>query len=721
MLRRFAFAAGCFLLPAVAPSAIADVGLTGQTGLINMPDGRLLPDGTLKIGGYFARPYTGFYGGVTILPFLEGTLRYNRIMGVPGFSGPDQAGYGDYKDKILDLKLRVLEEDDWLPAVAVGTNDVLGTGLFKSRYLAASKRWDGLDLSLGVGTGKIDGAFGGVRYRPERWNGFGVVAEYDANDYAQHPFADRTGIADQKKGPTFALEYQWAWVGTQLAWQRDDLAANAYLAIPLDRKRYIPWLDEPEPYTRIRPRPSALQWAAEGEHRERVVAELLADDFRNVQVAYADGVLRAVLTSNRIASVPRAVGRATRILVGLAPLETRRIEVTYTRRDLPLATYVFDDLETLQNYFVGNIPRGTLADRVRIEYAQPDSTELGPDAALAEKNEALAAAAEKPFSLRFSDEGAPLTLRSEDVRQNRAGIRPSADVFFNDPSGAFRYGIHLLGQAERRLAPKLWLDGELRLTVLEDISGVTQASNSRLPHVRTDVAEYYRATKFRLNKLVASRYFQPAERDTARVSAGIYEEMFAGVGGQWLHVFKRSPLAADIAVDWVKQRDFNGWFGFRDYQTVTAIASVHYQLPMGVRATVRGGRFLARDQGARFEINRRFRSGFELGAWYTVTNGHDETPPGAPGNPYYDKGVFFVMPFGPLLTRDTQGYRSMAISPWTRDVGQMVRSPGDLYGFVDRTYYHDLRGTDGLSGFGDVDDDYALPALGADSRLGPLF
>ena len=38
-----------------------------------------------------------------------------------------------------------------------------------------------------------------------------------------------------------------------------------------------------------------------------------------------------------------------------------------------------------------------------------------------------------------------------------------------------------------------------------------------------------------------------------------------------------------------------------------------------------------------------------------------------------------------MLTRDTQARASFALAPWTRDVGQMVVSPGDLYTQFDRT------------------------------------
>ena len=110
----------------------------------------------------------------------------------------------------------------------------------------------------------------------------------------------------------------------------------------------------------------------------------------------------------------------------------------------------------------------------------------------------------------------------------------------------------------------------------------------------------------------------------------------------------------------------------------------HYRLPWGLTATARAGRFLAQDTGVRFELKRRFRSGITFGAWYTRTNGNDDTPPGSPGNPYYDKGIFMSIPLGSMLTRDTRARSELALSPWTRDVGQMVVSPGDLYTTVER-------------------------------------
>jgi membrane-associated phospholipid phosphatase len=73
-----------------------------------------------------------------------------------------------------------------------------------------------------------------------------------------------------------------------------------------------------------------------------------------------------------------------------------------------------------------------------------------------------------------------------------------------------------------------------------------------------------------------------------------------------------------------------------------------------------------------------------------------------------------------MLTRDTRAVASLSLSPWTRDVGQMVQSPGDLYELTENDVLQ-MHDRDGLSGLGDMDDDYTLPELGSSTRPWPDF
>jgi hypothetical protein len=54
-------------------------------------------------------------------------------------------------------------------------------------------------------------------------------------------------------------------------------------------------------------------------------------------------------------------------------------------------------------------------------------------------------------------------------------------------------------------APGLFLTGAFSGSLLETVLGATQESNSRLPHVRADIAEYKRGSRVKLNKLMINR------------------------------------------------------------------------------------------------------------------------------------------------------------------------------------------------------------------------
>ena len=672
---------------------------TGQSGLINMPDARLAPDGTLRFGYGFARPYPTLWTSVTMLPRLELSARFIRIMGYPepNFG----ATYGDYKDKAFDGKFVLWEESSWLPQFTIGAQDFMGTRIFPANYAVASKRVGDFDFTLGYGDKRIDGVFGGVRYRPKALENWAFVAEYDANNYSRDPGASQSGAAGIKKAPGVGVEYTWGWLTGQVAYTRDKPAIMGYMSVPLSMRDYVPKTDEPQPYTRITPRPTTAQWLDSDEHRHRMIRALGEQDFRNIRIATVHDRIEVSLTNTRISLMSRAVGRAARTILLLSPVGTREIKITYTVRELPIVVYTFTDAERLQRYFNGMLPRWELEPGVTIHYAAPGAQEAG------DLSDMLAAFQEHQPGLRvlYQDEGNAVSLKSEDMAQNTFTVRPTLGVFFNDPSGAFKYEIGVEAAMDRRLARRTFFSGSLHLDVYETISDVTQPSNSTLPHVRSDIAEYKRAGAFKVKRFLVNQLYFPAERVYARASAGLYEEMFGGAGGQVLYLPAGMRWGTDLAVDWVKQRNFDGW-GFRDYDTVTAIASLNYRLPMGITTTARGGRFLAQDEGVRFEVKRRFASGYEVGLWYTRTNGNDITSPGSPGNPYYDKGIFLSVPLTTMLSKDTQAVARMSLAPWTRDVGAMVASPLDLYRLLEKPLVLDLHDHDGLVMLGDRDDNY---------------
>ncbi len=681
-----------------ASIATAGPNLDGQTGLIHMPDATLDADGTFRFGGGYHRPYQPWWFNLTLLPALEFSGRYTTIRGLQGFQ--DDQGFGDYKDKAFDIKLRLHRQSGLLPDVAVGLLDFTGTRLFESKYIALTRHLDPFEVTLGYGQGRIDGLFGGIRFRPPDTPRLSLLAEYDANDYARDFRAALSGADNRDGGWTFGIDYRYGWLGGQVSVQHGDTGVLGYIAIPFMDKEFIPKIEEPPPYSESPPKVAIAQWQANTDYAARIGRVLARAGFRNVLLGFDGRRLKASLTNVRISEIGRAVGRAARILHRLGPRETEEIEITYTADDLPLITYRFRDPHKLERYLQGLLSKQQLMTSIDIEPADP--AQFDPDDPAVTDLSLLADEADRGREQEDRDDGGAIRFHREDNHMNLFEIIPfNVAGFFNDPSGAYKYDLFAVARYRHRFHRGLFLDAAARLSLIENVSDVKQPSNSLLPHVRSDVAEYQRHQGLKLRRLTLTQLFKPTKQLFGRVSAGYYEDMFGGLGGQILYLPDHSRWAVDLSLDWVKQRDFDGRFGFRDYDTVTALGALHYRIPRyGVTATLRGGRFLAGDSGVRFEIKRRFRSGIEFGGWYTITDGNDITSPGSPDHPYNDKGVFLSIPLNIMLTKDTQATASFRLSPWTRDVGQMVESPYDLYRQVEQRLPFGAYGTDLMTDFG---------------------
>ena len=694
--------------------AMAQYSSMGLSGLIHMPDARMKPDGTFAVGYTHAKPYSAPYVTAQILPFLEVSGRYTRIQGYDLSHNSGWEGYGDYKDKSAGFKLRLLPENfqgyRWIPEISMGIDDIHGTKLFSSEFIAASKRfdfnWGHVDGTLGYGRKRIGGLYGGARLGLAALPDWSVVAEYDRTRYGYDPQFKHTGMAQRSTGAFgAALEYRYGAMHLQAGRMHGQHVFNVSVSVPFQQREFVPKVYERGPFpggawASTAPRPTAHQWAESDQWRLGLLQALHAEGLRNVQAAWRDGVLSLRMSGERYQYASRGVGRAALIALAYAPLETQELEITWEHRGIAGTTWNFSSVPLLERYFSGAASRAQLIHTLNVSYADPAGRTAASRAN--DIDQALLDLAHQRQG-RFVFGRSLLSVSATSTSQSSYFLAPYLRTYFNDPSGAFKYDVGLRLGTEIHVAPSLWLDGSVIGSLHENVSDVKQPSNSLLPHVRSDVAEYRRAAKIKLEKLVLNKYWHPAARTYVRASAGIYEEMYAGVGGQALYLHRDGRFAWDVAVDAVRQRNYKGT-GFHDYNTVTAIASMHYKVPFfeGVTATVRAGRFLARDHGVRAEVSRTFASGVELGAWYSHTNANDITTPGRPGKPYQDKGVFMRIPLGSMTGYDMSSMANLSLAPWTRDGGQMVQSPDDLYQTMRRKWLDNALDSDGLRAFSDV-------------------
>jgi hypothetical protein len=126
------------------------------TGLMEIPTARVLDDGEIRAGFVDAYPFRWYGGAMGVLPGLEADIRLTELLNQP-VDQPGFEDYGNFKDKALDIKYQILPESRLLPAIAIGLQDIQGTELYKSQYLAISRQIFPFDLTIGVGTDRLKG------------------------------------------------------------------------------------------------------------------------------------------------------------------------------------------------------------------------------------------------------------------------------------------------------------------------------------------------------------------------------------------------------------------------------------------------------------------------------------------------------------------------------------------------------------------------------------
>ena len=260
-------------------------------------------------------------------------------------------------------------------------------------------------------------------------------------------------------------------------------------------------------------------------------------------------------------------------------------------------------------------------------------------------------------------------------------IRPALRQQIGGPDGFYIYQIWLAATAEAELYRGLRVTGTIGKNITNNFDKLTLQSDSVLPRVRSDIVRYLQeGDDGNIVRLQADYLFLPFPDWSARISAGLLEEMFGGVGAEVLYRPFGSRLAIGVDINRVRQRDFDQRFDFLDYRVTTGHLNVYYKFPwFGLTGEVHAGQFLAGDRGAQFVVSRSFASGMRLGGWATFTDVSAEDF----GEGSFDKGFFISIPFELLLTNSTRRRGTFAFRPLTRDGGQMLSISNRLYGLME--------------------------------------
>lgn len=678
-------------LAAIATPAMADTTAPvysqyGGVGLIKTRSARMAQDSTLSTNIAWNKEQQRYALTFQAAPWLETTW---------GYSGFTREVTGeDTFDRQFDVKIRLWEEDLYMPALAVGLQDFLGTGLFSSEYVVASKRFGDFDVSVGLGWGTLSGhkafenplsifgnefnnrvgtrgggnlnlgqylrgedvgIFGGVVWDTPV-DGLRVIAEYDSDNNSAV-----SGIDDSPFN--FGIRYN-PYPGIELGASviaMDEFSASVNFSTVTGEWAQDAPQGDPAPLFFVREEITEQNGGADGLIAavqpplfEPVTPETLGQTIEgplqelgiepNVLQVGASA-LRLSISNKRYRSAAKAVGRTARILSRYAPAGIETFQIVIEHRRMQTAEF--------------KISRTQLEDSARA---------IGYSIAAPALGFAYITPGSEPVD--------GIETRFMSYPKTNWSIGPNVSVSAFDPDDPLRAQVEALAQASIEPLPGLVVSGAVSYALAGNFDDSDRPSDSVLPRVRSDIQEYNRNTDIALAQLTGEYYFDLGEHLHAKVIGGYLESMFAGIGGEVLFRPKSSRLAWGAELFYARQREFDTLLRLRDYDVVTGHASVYYDTGYhNWNVALHAGRYLAGDYGATLELSRRFPNGWEVGAFATLT----DVPFDEFGEGSFDKGITLSVPFDWGLQQDSRQSANILLRPIQRDGGQRLSAPNRLY------------------------------------------
>ena len=124
----------------------------GLPGVIDIPTARRFPDGELVVTQQLHKSLARSGISFQALPWVGVSFRYTGH----GINGREAYGRVNH-DRSFDAHISVLDESKYLPAISLGLRDFIGTGWYSSEYIVGTKSIGNLELTTGLGFGRLAG------------------------------------------------------------------------------------------------------------------------------------------------------------------------------------------------------------------------------------------------------------------------------------------------------------------------------------------------------------------------------------------------------------------------------------------------------------------------------------------------------------------------------------------------------------------------------------
>jgi hypothetical protein len=612
----------------------------GSIGLINMPSARFFDESSFGITLYDGTPDQKVT--MTSYPYdwMEASFFYTNIQGKP-YCGQefDVVCKQDYKDKGFNFKLRIKEEG-FFPAIAIGINDIAGTGYYSSEYIVGSLGINKTDFIFGMGWGVYDGSNQNInnplgyihdsfKIRPEKYEDKG--GQFQPGRY----FSGKTvspffGLSHSiKNNLLFKFEYDSTLTPGLIGYKKKNKDFSFGLEYTKSNNLAFGISNERGSYTSIKfiykNNPKVYK-------RAYVYQKPNIENDNNKFSRFIKNIEANGIGVNKVIETPNSIG-------------VQLTQFTHPNIDIVEEIIKIASIES-------GIKKPIKKD-LRIASLQGYSE----------------------YDKDFEDNSLLIYQKA-----NKSNFRTDTNITFRPFLASreeFLKGALLIeNNSELVIRDNLFFSTNLKYSLADNFDDLNIPPVNTYPaQVRSDVKDYLKnfSNGVFIGRAQFDFHITPKKNHHFMLTAGILEEMFNGIGLEYLYFKQNSNYALGFEVFDVTKRDYRMRFGTLNYKNVTSSANFYYRnyevIPFDAKISF--GEYLAGDEGATFELSRTYLNGTQFGVFASFTDVSSQQF----GEGTFDKGIFFNIPvYGNFINYSWR--------PLTKDPGAKLNRKHTLHNLL---------------------------------------
>ncbi|MAV61430.1 MAG: hypothetical protein CMQ83_03610 [Gammaproteobacteria bacterium] len=609
----------------------------GVVGLINMPTARFFNESSHGVTIYDGTPDQKITLTSSPYDWFEASFFYTNLQGkpYPGFE------YQDYKDKGFNLKLR-LKEEGIFPAIAIGVNDIAGTGLYSSEYLVASYGLNNVDFHLGLAWGTLNGADNKIKNplidikssfqnRPTTYEGAG--GQFQASRY----------FSSEEVSPFFGLSYSLN-EKTLFKLEKDTTLTNGFIDYESPNSDYSIGLDY-----------SVNKNFVLGLSYER-------GNFTSIRFLYKSNPRKDYKKYEyKTPESQKDEDKYSKLITNLEEngIGVNKVIETTSSIGLELTQFRHLNLQLVEEIIYKSSKDAGIQKDVK-----KNLKVVNLDAVIEYDND--------------FEKNANLIYKREPKKAFKTSNRIRFKPFIASREEFFKGALLVENDSEYILRDNLIFHSNLKYSLADNFDDLRFPPIDTYPaQVRSDVKQYLKNMDkgIILGRAQLDYYLTPFKNHHLMFSGGILEDMFSGYGFEYLYYKNNANYSFGFEIFDVKKRDYDWRFGTLEYENITGHLNLYYRnyglVPFDMKLSY--GEYLAGDFGATIELSRSFSNGMNFGVFASNT----DVSATQFGEGSFDKGIFFNIPiYGNLINYTWR--------PLTKDPGAKLTRRNTLHGLLVR-------------------------------------